>query len=45
MDIIKMIEDREIKTQPPALQVGDSVKVTSRSAKARRIASRCSTAW
>ena len=27
MDIIKMIEDREIRTQPPALQVGDSVKV------------------
>jgi large subunit ribosomal protein L19 len=27
MDVIKMIEAREIKTQPPAIQVGDSVKV------------------
>ncbi|HYV18999.1 MAG TPA: 50S ribosomal protein L19 [Verrucomicrobiae bacterium] len=27
MDVIKMIEDREIKTQPPAFRVGDSVKV------------------
>jgi large subunit ribosomal protein L19 len=27
MDVIKMIEDREIRTEPPAVQVGDSVKV------------------
>ena len=27
MDVIKLIEGREIKTQPPAFQVGDSVKV------------------
>lgn len=27
MDVIKLIEGREMKTQPPAFQVGDSVKV------------------
>ena len=27
MDFVKLIEDREMKTQPPKLQVGDSVKV------------------
>lgn len=27
MDVVKLIEGREMKTQPPAFQVGDSVKV------------------
>ncbi len=27
MDVVKLIESREMKTQPPAFQVGDSVKV------------------
>ncbi len=27
MDVMKMIEEREIKTQPPAFRSGDSVKV------------------
>jgi large subunit ribosomal protein L19 len=27
MDVVKMIEEREMKTRPPAFQVGDSVKV------------------
>jgi large subunit ribosomal protein L19 len=27
MDAVKLIESREMKTQPPAFQVGDSVKV------------------
>jgi len=27
MDVVKLIEAREMKTEPPAFQVGDSVKV------------------
>ncbi|HZM71583.1 MAG TPA: 50S ribosomal protein L19 [Candidatus Cryosericum sp.] len=27
MDVVKMIEEREMKTRPPAFEVGDSVKV------------------
>ncbi len=27
MDFVKLIEDREIKTKPPAFNVGDSVKI------------------
>ncbi|MCZ6695897.1 MAG: 50S ribosomal protein L19 [Acidobacteria bacterium] len=27
MDVVKMIEDKEIKSQPPAFRSGDSVKV------------------
>ncbi len=27
MDLVKLVEDREIKSQPPAFRVGDSVKV------------------
>ena len=27
MDFVKMIESQEMKTEPPALQVGDSVRV------------------
>jgi large subunit ribosomal protein L19 len=27
MDVMKLIEDREIKTKPPVFRVGDSVKV------------------